>query len=133
VIVVDTSALVSAIVGRPTDDRLLQRLIDYGDLHAPHLLDVEVLHALRGLVMGGKLAEHRAGDAWADFADLAIVRYPHGPLADRMWELRDRFTAYDAAFVTLAEALGAPLVTCDARLSAASRLGVQIELFEHAT
>ena len=68
-----------------------------------------------------------------DFADLTIVRYPHISLSDRMWALRDRFTAYDAAFVTLAEALGAPLVTCDARLSAASRLGVQIELFEHAT
>jgi predicted nucleic acid-binding protein len=63
-------------------------------------------------------------------AELTIVRYPHHPLADRMWELRHNLTAYDAAFVVLSEALGVPLVTCDARLAAAIEHSAAIELFE---
>ena len=64
-----------------------------------------------------------------DLADLSIVRYPHVRLADRMWELRADLTAYDAAFVALSEALGAPLVTCDAKLAASGRRSTVVELF----
>jgi predicted nucleic acid-binding protein len=129
VLVVDTSAVVDALAGRPPDERLLARLGADGDLHAPHLLDVELLHALRGLVAAGRLGEDRAADARSDFADLAIVRYEHGFLADRIWELRDILTAYDAAFVALSETLGVPLVTCDRRLAGAPGLRGRVELY----
>ena len=127
-LVVDTSAVVDALAGRPADERLLARLGADGDLHAPHLLDVELLHALRGLVLAGHLSEDRAADARADFADLAIVRYEHGFLADRIWELR-HMTVCDAAFVALSEALDVPLVTCDRRLAGATGHRGRVELY----
>lgn len=128
-LVVDTSAVVETLAGRAPAGELVRRLAEDGDLHAPHLLDVEVLHVLRRLTRVGALNEDRAHDARSDFAELAIVRYPHEPLADRVWELRENLTAYDAVFVALAEALGAPLVTCDARLASASGVRAGIELF----
>jgi predicted nucleic acid-binding protein len=96
---------------------------------APHLLDVEFLHGLRRLVIAGAISEDRAADARLDYADLSIVRYPHVSLADRMWELRRGVTAYDAAFIALAERLGVPLVTCDARLSRAPGHVATVEVF----
>ncbi len=60
---------------------------------------------------------------------MTVTRYPHTPLADAIWELRDSLTAYDAAFVSLAEALGVPLITCDAKLASAAGDRVQVELF----
>ncbi len=126
-LVVDTSAVLAALAGRPPDRALIERLADDGDLHAPHLIDVEILNALRGLVRGGQLSEDRAQDVRSDVEDLAIIRYGHQPLADRVWALRDNLTAYDATFVALADALGVPLVTCDARLANAP--GVAAELF----
>jgi predicted nucleic acid-binding protein len=129
VLVVDTSALVEALVGRAPDAALLERLSDDGELHAPHLIDVEVLHVLRRLTRADALSDDRAHDARVDFAELAVIRYPHEPLADRVWDLRQNLTPYDAVFVALAEALGAPLVTCDARLAAAPELRAGVELF----
>jgi predicted nucleic acid-binding protein len=132
VIVVDTSAVIAALIGRPPDKRLVDRLAVDGDLHAPHLLDVELLHALRRLVKGGRLSEDRAADARSDFADLAIARYDHAALADRTWALRRDLTAYDATFVALAELLDLPLVTCDARLAHAPGNRAVTELYEGA-
>jgi len=129
VIVLDTSAAIAALAVRPPIEDLVARLQDDGDLHAPHLIDVEVIHALRRLIAARELTEDRAADVRTDFADLAIVRYAHHPLADRMWELRRNLTAYDAAFVALAEALGASLVTCDGRLARTSGHQARIELF----
>ena len=129
-IIVDTSAVVAALIGRPPDKRLVDRLAVDGDLHAPHLLDVELLHALRRLVKGGQLSDDRAADARSDFADLPIVRYDHIALADRSWALRHDLTAYDATFVALAELLDLPLVTCDARLAHAPGHHAAIELYE---
>ena len=77
----------------------------------------------------GALSQERAADARADFAELTVVRYGHEALADRTWELRDGLTAYDATFVALAEALGVPLVTCDARLVRAPGRRAAVELF----
>lgn len=128
-IVVDTSAVLAVLTGRPRDEDLVRRLADDADLHAPHLIDVEVVHALRRLVSSGDLTQDRAADVRSDFADLSIVRYPHSPLADRMWELRHALSAYDAAFVALAEALGIPLVTCDLRLARAAGHQARIEAF----
>lgn len=129
-LVVDTSAVVEVIAGRTPPEHLVARLATDGDLHGPHLIDVEVLHVLRRLAQSGDLSDDRAHDARADFADLVVLRYPHAPLADRAWELRDNLTAYDAMFVALAEALDAPLVTCDAKLAAAPGHGARVELFE---
>ncbi len=131
-IVVDTSAALASLVGRPLDRELVARLVEDGDLHAPHLIDVEVIHALRRLVAARHITEDRAADVRTDFADLSIIRYPHQPLADRMWELRHNLSAYDAAFVALSEALDVPLVTCDARLAGASGHTARIELFGSA-
>jgi predicted nucleic acid-binding protein len=130
VLVVDTSAIVAALVGRPRDQRLVDRLGADGDLHAPHLLDVELLHALRRLVHSGELSRDRAADARTDFASLAVVRYGHVALADRVWELHDSLTAYDATFVVLAELLEAPLVTCDGRLARAPGHHAMVELYQ---
>ena len=128
-IVVDTSAVLAVLAGRTQDRALVQRLTDDGDLHAPHLIDIEILRALRGLVRGGKLSLDRADDVRTDVADLTITRYGHEPLADRVWALRDNLTAYDAVFVALSEALEVPLITCDARLAAAP--GIAVEFYPH--
>lgn len=128
-LVLDTSALLAALVGSPTNAALNERLSADGDLHAPHLIDVEALHALRKLVRQGDLSLDRALSTRQDLRDLTIIRYPHVALVDRMWELRENLTAYDAAFVALSEALGVPLVTADARLARATGHGAGIEAF----
>ena len=128
-LILDTSAALGALIGDPLNSALVERLSADGDLHAPHLIDVETLHALRRLVRRGELDADRAEGARRDFADLAITRYPHEPLVDRMWELRDNLSAYDAAFVALAEALEAPLVTSDRRLAAAAGHRAKVETF----
>jgi len=128
-LVIDTSAVLAALAERTSDAALVQRLADDGDLHAPHLIDIEILQALRRLVRGGKLSADRAEDVRTDVAALAITRYGHQPLADRVWALRDNLTAYDAVFVALSEALDVPLITCDARLAAAP--GIVVELYAY--
>ena len=129
-LVVDTSAVISALTGRPPSEALIELLATDGDLTAPHLIDIEFLHALRRLVLGRQLSEDRTADARSDFADLAITRYEHTLVADRVWELRHSLTAYDATFVALAELLDAPLVTFDARLARAPGHTAAVELFE---
>jgi predicted nucleic acid-binding protein len=128
VFVIDCSAAIDALL-EPRDTRLVERLSHARELHAPHLLDVEMLHALRRLVATGKLTAERAEYVREDFAALRIRRYAHHPFADRIWALRDNLTAYDAAFVALAEALAVPIVTCDARLATAPVHGAEVELF----
>jgi len=127
-VVVDTSAIVTLLLEEPPVPALATRLSGVR-LHAPHLIDVEFLHALRRLVATSRIPDARAAVISADFAQLAIVRYPHGLLLDRMWELRDNLTAYDAAFVALAEAIDAPLVTTDAKLAAAPGHRATIEAY----
>lgn len=88
-----------------------------GDLHIPHLADVETLSALRALVAREALAPGRAQLALTDLRDFPARRWPASPLFERVWELRDAVTAYDATYVALAEALDARLVTADVRLA----------------
>jgi predicted nucleic acid-binding protein len=128
VIVVDTSAVMSVVLGRPSSEFLRERVL-HEELHAPHLLDIEFLHALRGMVARKSLSLARAEEARDDVDDLDIIRYPHVPLADRVWELRGALSAYDAAFVALAEALQSPLITCDGRLARAKGHSAQMELY----
>lgn len=128
-LVVDTSAVLAALVAAAVEQELVDRLSQDGDLHAPHLIDVEILHALRGLARSGAISDDRAQDVRTDVRDLALTRYPHEPLADRIWELRHNLSAYDAAFVALSEALGATLITCDAKLAASPNIAASVELF----
>ena len=95
------------------------RISSAGRLHAPHLLDLEVLAALRNFVARGELSRRRAAEALDEFRALPVRRYPAAPLLERIWQLRDRLTPYDAAYVCLAEALDIPLVTSDQRLARA--------------
>ena len=131
-LVVDSSAVLEALAARDAAPGLLERLAADGDLHAPHLIDTEVLHALRRMLRKGQISGERAHDARTDYADLTLVRYPHEPLNDRVWELRDNLSAYDATFVALAEALDVPLVTCDARLAAAPGSRARIEVYDNS-
>ncbi len=126
-IVVDASAVIEVLVGEP-NETLPARLADETVLHAPHLLDTEVLHVLRRLEQRRELAPERA--AWARdlFDRLTIDRYPHHPLSDRVWELRPVLSAYDATYVALAEALDATLVTTDGRLARANGIQAAVEV-----
>lgn len=127
-LVVDTSAIVGRLAADAPPEGLVRRL--HGELlHAPHFIDVEFLHVMRRMVAGGHIATARAEAVRADFSGLRITRYPHTLLLGRMWELRHNLTAYDAAFVALAEAIGAPLVTSDARLAAARGHRAVIEAY----
>jgi predicted nucleic acid-binding protein len=90
-----------------------------GRLHAPHLLDLEVVAALRNRVARGELSARRGAEALGEFGALPVRRYPAGALLERIWQLRNRLTPYDAAYVSLAEALDVPLVTTDQRLARA--------------
>lgn len=125
-IVLDSSAAVDYLVVRGPGEWVEERLLEAGEAHAPHLLDVEVANALRRLVRVGSVSNARARDALDDLMDLELTRYPHLPFLERMWELRDNLSASDAAFVALAEALGAPLVTTDASLTRVPRLRARI-------
>ncbi|MGI8727673.1 MAG: type II toxin-antitoxin system VapC family toxin [Solirubrobacterales bacterium] len=128
-LVVDTSAALDALVGAgDRSGELRERLVGDGDLHAPHLLDVEAASALRRMARRGELTDARASDALGDLRDLHLHRYPHEPLLERIWELRDNLTAYDATFVCLAEILDAPLLTRDRRLASSPGHQATIEL-----
>ena len=115
-IVIDASAIIQVRVGRDPGPALLDAVA--GDLAAPHILDVEVLSALRGMVLGGVLPLEAAESARRSYADLVIDRYEAALLADRVWALRNQYTSYDAMYLALAEGLGVPLVTCDRKLDA---------------
>lgn len=115
-IVVDSAAVVDALATAPGSQELRAYLATQ-ELHAPSLLDFEVVSAVRGLTLGGRLSPDRAQDLLTDFDDLAVRRWPSAdPLRRRALQLRDNVSAYDAAYVALAEALGCPLLTRDARL-----------------
>ena len=121
-IVVDASTVVAALLdaGQGGDDAREVMLGE--DAHAPHLLDVEVLSAVRRHGLSGRLGDTAARDAVTAMRDLPVIRHGHDVLLDRALQLRDSITAYDGVYVALAEILGATLVTGDRRLSRAPGL-----------
>jgi predicted nucleic acid-binding protein len=130
VIVIDASAAVDWLLQTSAGQRIEKRIYSHNEsLHTPHLLDLEIAQVLRRLVREGAVSAHRANEAIQDLLDLRIIRYPHFVLLPRIWQLRHNLSAYDAAYVVLAENLSATLVTRDARLASASGHAAPIELF----
>jgi predicted nucleic acid-binding protein len=120
-IVLDASAALDLLLRGPAEQRLLDLVLAPGaSVHAPELIDAEVLHVLRRYVRSAEIAPGRADEIRNDYADLPIHRYPSRPLLDRAWALRDNLTVYDALYVALAEALDATLVTADHTLARAT-------------
>ncbi len=113
----------------PGAGQVRERLGQAEDVHIPHLFDVEVLHALRRHSLRGYLSGEQGRLILGLLHQMRAVRYPHAPLAARIWELRENLSAYDAAYVALAEALDAPLVTMDARLARAPGIRAEVELY----
>lgn len=128
-IVLDASAAVEWLLGRAGAADVRRHLQDPGTtVHAPALLGVEVASALRGLVLAGKVGADRARAALADLVDLGVETYDPTDLLPRVWDLRDNVTAYDAAYLALAEVLEAPLVTADARLAGVPGVRAEVEV-----
>lgn len=128
-VVIDASATVDLLLGiEPNAGQLRQRLRQPTlSLHAPHLLDLEVLHTLRRYERRGVASVQRVAQARQALASLRLARYPHLALSTRIWALRHTLTAYDAAYVALAEGLNLPLLTSDGRLARALGHGARIE------
>jgi len=129
VIVVDASALLEALLQTPAAIAVEERLFDEGlPLHAPHLIDVEVIQVLRRYAATGQIEPVRCRDAIDALQDFPLRRYPHDLLLGRVWELRHNLTAYDAVYVALAEVLDTRLVTRDRRIAAAAGHHARVEL-----
>jgi predicted nucleic acid-binding protein len=130
VIVLDASAAVELLLAVPrAAPQLRARLARAGEtLHVPHVFDLEVMAAIRRHALRGVLSERRARRALRALDDLRATRYSHVPLRARIWELRENVTPYDAAYIALAEAVSAPLVTVDAALSRVTGARAEVEL-----
>lgn len=118
-IVLDSSAALDFALGDRNRASSIEGALDRAgwDLHAPHVIDIEMVATIRRIALGGRLPATDAREAIDLLIGLEIQRYPHVTLVDRMWELRDTVHPPDSAFVALAEALDAPLLTTDGRLA----------------
>jgi predicted nucleic acid-binding protein len=129
-IVLDASAAIDWLLQTSAGQSIEKRIYSRNEtLHAPHLLDLEVTQVLRRLALQGAVPVRRADEAVRDLLDLRITRYPHLVLLPRIWQLRRNLSAYDAAYIVLAEKLGAALVTRNDRLASALGHAAAIELF----
>lgn len=114
-IVVDASAALSGLLNAgPARD-----LLSVEQLHAPHLIDVEVASGLRRMVRIGPAGRGAGWQTLDSWRRLGLTRYPILGLLERVWDLRDNVSSYDASYIALAESLGCGLVTADTRLSRA--------------
>jgi len=129
VIVIDASAALEVVLQTSAAASVSARLFRPREtLHAPHLIDLEIAQILRRHALAHRSQAARCEVALGDWQAFAVRRYPHGALLPRVWELRANLTAYDAAYVALAEALAAPLITRDTRLAGAAGHRATIEL-----
>ena len=121
--------MVTVLLGLPGANALQRRLsATDGDIAAPHLIDAEVIHAVRRYVSAGHASAERGAQATDDFTDLQLQRYPHVDLLDRVWTLRANLSAYDAIYVALAETLDVPLITADKRIAHAPGHRARVEV-----
>ena len=131
-IVVDASVVCEGLFGSRLAAPARTALFDRGvSLCAPHLIDLEVAQVVRRYTLKGAMSEQRALQAIDDFLSLPIERFAHEFLLRRIWELRANITAYDAAYIALAEVLNAPLLTCDEKLASSPGHLAEIELIGH--
>jgi predicted nucleic acid-binding protein len=126
----DASAAIEWLLHSSAGGRIEERVYAAREsLHAPHVLDLEVAQTFRRLTRERAVLAERAEEALSDLMVLRILRHPHSSLLPRIWQHRHNLSAYDAAYVALAEQLGAPLITRDARLAASPGHTAHIELF----
>lgn len=127
-IVVDASAILELLLRTPASETVARRLFGAGETwHAPHIIDIEVAQVLRRYAAAREIDGQRGGQALADLQEMPLTRYPHTELLASIWRLRGNVTAYDGAYIALAEALGAPLVTRDERLARVTGVAAEIE------
>lgn len=131
-IVVDASVLAPALSDDDPDGDLARARIAHVALAAPQIIDLEVISVFRRAARSRRLAPRRAQQAVDDLLALELHRVPHTHLLPRVWELRDTLSAYDAAYVALAEHLAAPLVTADRKLARAKGIACDVELLRAA-
>ena len=127
-LVVDASVVVAALADDGPDGDQARARLRGERLVAPELVDLEVASVLRRQVRVSAIDARRANLALSDLAALPVQRAPHRPLLSRCWELRENLTIYDAAYVALAEALEADLLTGDARLAKAPGIRCRVEV-----
>jgi len=132
VIVIDASVMVNVLADDGDDGALARDHVARTDLHAPELVDVETVAALRRRWLFGDLSDERFALALDDLEALELARFPALPLMRRAYELRANVTAYEAAYVALAEVLRCPLVTADARLARAPGLRCEVQVLRSA-
>ena len=126
-IVLDASVVVELLINGSLADSIREELAGREDsIIVPHLIDVEVMSALRRLAGSQRIDSHRGAQMLAALAELPAERYAHTPLIERIWQLRHNFTAYDAAYIALAEATGSVLYTCDEKLLRGHRARVRL-------
>jgi predicted nucleic acid-binding protein len=129
-IVLDASAAIDWLLRTPAGTRIENRIYSRNEsLHCPHLMDLEIAQVLRRLVREAVISAHRAEEAIEDLLDLRITRYPHFIFLPRIWQRRHNLSAYDSAYVVLAQELGATLITRDARLAATTGRAAFVEVF----
>jgi predicted nucleic acid-binding protein len=127
--VLDTSAAIAGLV-TGENQALLESIAVHHEFQSPYLIEVEYLHVLRRLAHRGDITPDTACRAIEEFIELPIIMYAQTPLFERMWQHRNQVSAYDAAYLALAESLEVPLITCDLRLARASDGLVEVELFD---
>jgi predicted nucleic acid-binding protein len=136
-IVIDASVLTDFLLGRTAAVEAIDRELagrEHDPLHAPEVVEPETLNALRSLVRDRAVTDQRASEAVDDLGVVRLIRYPHDPLRERIWELRHNLTAYDAAYLALAEALdGAVLMTGDRGLATSARAALGSDRVRHVS
>jgi predicted nucleic acid-binding protein len=133
VIVVDASVLAPALADDGPDGDLARERLKREQLAAPELVLLEIISAIRGAYRAGRLDTRRCTQALTDLRALPLACAPHRPLVERVWELRDNASAYDAAYLALAELLSTTLLTADRRLEHVPGARCPVELIATAS